>query len=64
MKQSLTFTGADVSLFHLAARFYGDASQWLTIARANNLSDPFITGIVTLTIPDADTTASGGVPAQ
>lgn len=58
-----TYTGADVSLFHIAAKELGDALQWQRLAAINNLSDYMITGTVTLQIPESDPTQSGGVPA-
>jgi hypothetical protein len=61
---SIQVDGASVSLFHLAAIYYGDATAWLTIAQANGMSDPLITGLVTLTIPVANPNAGGGVAAQ
>lgn len=57
-----TFTGADISLMHIAARLMGDPLQWYRIAQANNLSDYMITGTVTLLIPTPDPTTTGGVP--
>lgn len=59
-----TFTGADISLMHIAAREMGDAQQWHRIAAANGLSDYMITGTITLVIPSPDPTLSGGVPKQ
>jgi hypothetical protein len=59
-----TFTGADVSLMHIAARLMGDATLWYTIAQANDLSDYMVTGTVTLVIPTPDPTLSGGIPQQ
>lgn len=37
-------TGNNLSLFALAAQYYGDAQQWTTIAQANGLVDPYMTG--------------------
>ena len=39
------------TLFHVAARELGDATQWSRIARLNGLTDPFITALVELKIP-------------
>ena len=51
------------TLFHVAAREYGDASQWWRIARANGITDPVIPGLVTLTIPNPDPATQGdGLP--
>ena len=60
--QSLTVAGGD--LFHIAADQLGDATQWIRIAQLNNLSDPVITGVVTLLVPDPDPNAGGGVAVQ
>jgi nucleoid-associated protein YgaU len=62
MAKTLTFTRADVSLFHIAARLMNDATQWYRIADANSLSDPMIYGTIVLTIPDPDPSTTGGVP--
>ncbi len=48
---SRTVTVGGGSLQKLAAQYYGDATQWQTIAQANNLKDPQISGIQTLQIP-------------
>jgi hypothetical protein len=39
-----------------------DWGQWYRIARLNRLSDPMITGTMTLLIPDPDPSTTGGVP--
>lgn len=59
-----TYTGADISLFHVAARELGDATQWHVIATLNNHPDPMITGTIVLQIPKADPSMTGGVPPQ
>ncbi len=61
MQANLALTGASAtaktvtvgggSLYDVAAQQYGDATRWTDIAQANNLSDPSLTGIETLTIP-------------
>jgi nucleoid-associated protein YgaU len=56
------YTGADGTLFHIAARELGDATQWYRIAEASNLSDYMIVGAVVLHIPDPDPTMTGGLP--
>lgn len=58
----ITVVGGD--LFHLAAQYLGDATQWSRIARLNGLSDPVLSGLVTLAIPDIDPTAGGGIASQ
>jgi hypothetical protein len=39
------------NLFTVAAQQYGDANAWPTIASANDMTDPFVTGAQSLTIP-------------
>jgi hypothetical protein len=47
------------TLFKLAANFYGDATQWIRIARANGIQDPFSFGApITLYLP-ANTSIAG-----
>jgi hypothetical protein len=60
--QSITVAGGD--LFHLAARYLLDATQWNRIAQLNGLSDPVLSGVVTLLIPDVDASAGGGIASQ
>lgn len=60
--QIITVVGG--SLFQLAAQYLGDATQWLRIAQLNNISDPMLSGPVTLTIPDTDQNAGGGIASQ
>ncbi len=62
MTQTVTVTGGD--LFHVAALYLGDATQWWRIAQANSLTDPQLQGLVTLTIPDIDPSQTGGLPPQ
>jgi hypothetical protein len=62
--RTITVSSADVDVFHVAAVQYGDATLWHLIMAANNLSDPVIDGLTTLTIPAADPSQTGGVPQQ
>lgn len=62
MTKQITVAGGD--LFRIAAEQLGDATQWVRIAQQNNLSDPQLWGLVTLTIPDVDPNAGGGIAAQ
>ena len=62
--KKLTVSGADISLFHLAARELGDATQWIRIAQANGLTDPMLSSVVTLTIPDVNPLLSGGLAQE
>jgi hypothetical protein len=56
-------TVSGTNLYALAAKYLGDATQWLRIAQQNNLSDPQISGApVTLLIPAFDPNATGGAP--
>jgi hypothetical protein len=59
-----TITVAGGTLFNLAATYLNDATQWIRIAQANDLSDPILQGVVTLIIPDVDPTAGGGIASQ
>jgi hypothetical protein len=59
-----TLTTAGGTLFHIAARELGDATQWIRIAQLNDLSDPMLSGVVTLRLPDTDPGAGGGIAAQ
>lgn len=61
MKQ-ITVVGGN--LFQLAAVELGDATQWIRIAQLNQLSDPMISGLMTLMIPDPDPNAGGGIAVQ
>ena len=60
--QTITVTGGN--LFQIAATELGDATQWIRIAQLNNVSDPMLIGIVTLTIPDTDRNAGEGIAPQ
>lgn len=51
------------NLFALAAQYLGDATQWIRIAQANQLSDPQLEGVNTLVIPPVDPVAGGGIAA-
>ena len=57
--RTVTVAGGD--LYRLALQYLDDATQWTRIAKANGLIDPVITGVVTLTIPPVDPTATGGI---
>jgi hypothetical protein len=58
------FTIVGGNLFRLAAEQLGDATQWIRIAQANNLTDPIVIGVANLVLPDKDPAAGGGVAAQ
>jgi len=57
--QKITVAGGN--LFALAAQYLNDATQWIRIAQANNLSDPQLAGVTTLVVPPVDPTAGGGI---
>lgn len=40
------------TLFSVAASVYGDATLWAVLADANGISDPWLDGLVSVTIPD------------
>jgi len=51
MTQSiLVFPGS--TLFHIAAKYLNDATQWSRLAIINDLADPFLSNSETLIIPD------------
>jgi nucleoid-associated protein YgaU len=56
-----TITVAGGSLYQLALQYLGDATQWARIAEVNGLIDPEISGIVTLQLPQVDSSAGGGI---
>ena len=55
--RTITVTGGN--LFQLAAQQLGDATQWIRIAQANALSDPMLTGLVTLNVPETGSFCGG-----
>jgi hypothetical protein len=59
-----TVTVSQTTCEALAVQYLGDASQFVRIMSQNNLIDPDITDLVTLTIPDVDPTQTGGVLPQ
>ena len=59
-----TITVAGDNLFRIAAVELGDATQWIRIAELNHVTDPVLTGVTTLLIPDFDPNAGGGIAAQ
>ncbi|MDF7658303.1 hypothetical protein PUG81_04925 [Erwiniaceae bacterium L1_54_6] len=50
-----TITQSGGNLYQVASDQYGDATLWSSIASANSLTDPQLTGINTLTIPSNPT---------
>jgi nucleoid-associated protein YgaU len=60
--QVIMVTGGN--LFQIAAQYLGDATQWVRIAQLNHITDPWLSGLVTLTLPDLDASAGGGIGQQ
>ena len=59
-----TVTVAGGNLFRIAAEQLGDATQWVRIAQLNTITDPMLSGLVTLQLPVVDPTAGGGIVRQ
>lgn len=57
--QIITVSGGN--LFAIAARYLNDATQWIRIAQLNDISDPVLRGVVSLTLPPTNSNAGGGV---
>jgi hypothetical protein len=51
------------NLWAIAARELGDATQAARIAVLNGITDPFLSGQVTLILPPVDGTTTDGLPA-
>jgi nucleoid-associated protein YgaU len=60
--QNITVTGG--TLFQIAAQYLQDATQWIRIAQLNAISDPWLSGVVALSLPDVDPSAGGGIGQQ
>jgi hypothetical protein len=60
----MTITVAGGNLFQIAAQQLSDATQWIRIAQLNGIDDPMLAGVVTLSIPDIDANAGGGIAPQ
>ena len=58
--RTITVFGGD--LWHIAARELGDALQAPRIAVLNGITDPMLTGQVTLILPPVDATPTYGLP--
>lgn len=50
------------NLYALAAKQYGDATQWTAIAKANKQTDPQVSSIQTLALPDNPSSTGGVYP--
>ena len=57
-------TVASGNLFMVAMQYLGDATQWVRIAAMNDMRDPWLSGLVTLTLPEFDASAGGGIGRQ
>jgi len=49
------------NLYALAAQYLGDATKWYQIAVVNGLTDPMLTGPLTLIIPPNGLPSNGGI---
>ena len=59
-------TAADRTLYHVAAQYLGDATQWWRIAQLNGMSDPDLSDFtvpIALYIPVVDASLTDGLPA-
>ncbi len=56
-----TVTVASGTLFGVAVTYLQDATQWNRIAALNGITDPWLSGLTVLQIPDPDVSAGGGV---
>lgn len=60
--QTITVIGGN--LFEVAANQLGSALQWINIARANNLTDPLLSGKNEIVIPQFSSVFSDGIGPQ
>jgi nucleoid-associated protein YgaU len=40
-----------ITLFHIASEYLGDATQWSRIALINEIRDPFVITLMSLSVP-------------
>lgn len=59
--QAKVDTFLNPNLYRVAVQYYGDVDYWGVIAKANNLTDPKYTGIITLLIPPMPAVNTGGL---
>jgi hypothetical protein len=52
------------NLFEIASEQLGSALQWINIARANKISDPFLSGPAELLIPSFSSDLADGIGPQ
>ena len=62
MSNQRTITVVGGNVFEIASRELQDATQGVRIYVLNGLSDPFLTGPITLLIPPIDHSKTGGLP--
>lgn len=60
-EQADIVTFINPNLYRVAVQYYGDVNYWTVIANANNLTDPKVTGTVTLLIPPKPALNSGAI---
>lgn len=60
----ITIGPTDVTLWHIAARYLGDATQANRIMNLNGLTDTWITSTMQITLPAYDLSQGGGVSSQ
>lgn len=56
---STSMKTAGGNLYDIASQQYGDATSWTSIAKANGLTDPDLSGVQTLIVPTQPDTAGG-----
>ena len=52
------------NLFELAVQHLGSALHWISIARANKINDPFLSGQYAIVIPRLSSSFSDGIGPQ
>lgn len=58
----INISGGD--LFHIASIEFGDALQWINIAKMNKLTDPVLIGRTTIVIPPVSSIYADGIGPQ
>jgi len=61
MMQNVTAL-AGTTLFHVAAKYFNDPTQWYRVAQVNGLNDVLLEVMTTLTIPPVG--PAGGQPGS
>ncbi|NHN93659.1 LysM peptidoglycan-binding domain-containing protein [Acetobacter sicerae] len=59
--KTINVSASDISLWHIAAKYLGDATQANRIMSLNNLNDTWILTVTTLTLPSYDLSQGGGI---